>query len=283
MRANDGEAGFYQTFWLAEESIGKAVEAAYALLHAEGFSDTTIVDYDWALPADEAIEIIPGKRYETARYKWHQEPFEPYFMMPNGIVPARSGHSYDIDDIRDALAWTKDEDNYFVLEACIGRAQLWRRFNDAADCFPPSARLEIVAHGHWSDDSRTLFMSCPKAWDGKDMRAFLDSELEHIVFNGHVEIAFVGDSDRSVLRLTDHKTLLCTSYDKAVVNAVGDTLMDLPIVAWQDFRNLGGGFTHVHYAWPGTPDRDGFIRRLENSGFSLRHVREENYLDASPE
>jgi hypothetical protein len=187
------------------------------------------------------------------------------FRWPRGVVPDFT----DAARTDMAAGWTRRAaDGLAVIEAQVGGDQLGEIFLELVERLPVADNLEVKVMGHHDDAGTTEVWLSPHL-DVKRAIRFLDDHDVELVDNGHVELSLYLRSERSTLRLTEHKTLLWLSEDPAAADRFVRWLGELEVPRAPQLVTAAD-LVHFHYRPARSRPRGKLVDRLRR--LRLRRV-----------
>jgi len=148
------------------------------------------------------------------------------FRWPIGVVPTLAGAAALGDASR---GWVeRASDHLFVIEAQTEADQLVDLFLGLIERLPAADNLEVRVLEHFEDAGATDVWLTSRV-DARRILRFLDDHDDELVGNGHLELSVYVRRHKATLRLTEHKTVLWLSEDRALADDVRRWLGELAV------------------------------------------------------
>ncbi len=153
------------------------------------------------------------------------------------------------------------EPELVVVEAQVGAAQVVDVFLGLVEKLPAADNVEVRLMHHFEEAGRTEVWLSPRIGGRRALR-FLDGYERDLINNGGVEVAVYVRAEQSTLRLTEHKTILWLSRDRATFARTVAALRSLGLRQVAAPATLGS-VPHFHYRPAGARDRATLARILD--------------------
>lgn len=153
------------------------------------------------------------------------------------------------------------EPELVAVEAQVGAAQVVDVFLGLIEKLPAADNVEVRLMHHFDDAGRTEVWLSPRIGGRRALR-FLDGYERDLIDNGGVEVAVYVRAEQSTLRLTEHKTILWLSRDRATEARTVAALRALGVRRLPSLVTLASA-PHFHYRPAAARDRATLARILE--------------------
>jgi len=148
------------------------------------------------------------------------------FAWPRGIVP-QLGQTAALVGAR--RGWVvRPDPQRLVIEAQTDREHLQDLYLGLVERLPSADNLEVRVLGHFEDRGATDVWLTSRV-NANKIVAFLDDRDDDTIANGHVELSIYVRSAKATLRLTEHKTVVWISDDRALEAEVTGWLAALAV------------------------------------------------------
>ncbi len=165
-----------------------------------------------------------------------------------------------------------------IVEAQVRAGELGEAFLGWIEKLPTADNLEVRLLHYFEEKAQTEVWLTPRI-GVKQVLRFLDAHDRELIDNGFVELAVYLRQEGSTLRLTEHKTLVWTSFDDSTVARTEQTLAALGVRRADKLFELSP--SHFHSRPAGTRPREALgkylykqrlrmVDRLDEQGHSLQ-------------
>lgn len=196
------------------------------------------------------------------------------FAWPAGVVP-QIGHSAAVAGARAGFVEHADP-KLFILEAMVEAEAIVDTFLGLIERLPSADNLEVRVLDHFEDKGATDVWLTSRV-NGKKILSFLDDFDTELIENGHVQLSVYIRAAKATLRLTEHKTVVWLSDDRALEADVTRWLGELKLSRLPRLERVTG-VPHFHYRGPKTRDR----KKLGEELYRQRLRRVDTVRPAAP-
>lgn len=261
--------GCFATYWHAGE-LGESLAAA--LRHSEAELQLAepraqSVGAGPDEPPEDFLDVGDGLFAAKKVPCWSLSPEDSDFVLPTGVVFAEEGTPFDLEEVVEARSAGAEED-YCWAELVVDDRRLRDVFLAQFSHLPIADGLEIRTLGHWDDAGITqVWIGDREKFHGIYIWRFLEEHWPDLVDNGFIELAVYSRQTDSILRLTEHKTILFTAGSPAERDRFVQKSEELGYRETDPFRSIVNECVHYHYRPPESMSRSDLLAALESWGF----------------
>jgi hypothetical protein len=242
-------AGHAKLVAAAGTHVGEAIHDA-----CRHVPNSWVVGVDTALDADIPLGESVGKGHVV---DLADTPVATSYRWPTGVTP-RLGHDAALAAARTGFC-TVPRPDLFVIEAqCTGDA-IVDLYLGMIERLPSADNLEIrVLHHFDAADATDVWLT--SRINTRKVIALLDDHDE-LIEHGHVELSVYARAQHATLRLTEHKTVVWLSNDRALESDVVRWLGELGVSRVDTLVTVRDA-AHFHYRPAASRTRDKLATEL---------------------
>ena len=175
----------------------------------------------------------------------------PSLHWPTGILPAL-GHTGPLAGAK--RGWVEHADPAkLVIEAQTDKEHVVDLFLGLVEKLPAADNLEVRVLDHFEDSGKTEVWLTSRV-NAKKIIGFLDDHEEDLIFNGHIELSIYVRAHKGTLRLTEHKTVVWISDERALQTEMAGWLAELEVPRAESLTRVVA-VPHFHYRLAKSRDR----------------------------
>lgn len=225
------------------EHMGEAI--AEAQHHGGGWAVAVEHASDGDIPLGESVGkghvVMLGDAPPVSTFHW-----------PVGVLPALGASGDALGNAR--AGWTvRPNDQLLVIEAQTEAPKLTDLFLGLVERLPAADNLEVRVLDHFEDTNVTDVWLTSRINAKKALR-FLDDHDDELLGNGHLELSIYVRAHKATLRLTEHKTVVWLSEQRALEAEVTRWLGELGVPHDPGFVTVAAA-PHFHYRPAKSRDR----------------------------
>ncbi len=242
-------AGHARLVAAAGTHVGEAIHSACRQL-----PDSWPVAVDTALDADIPLGESVGKGHVV---QLGDAAVATSYRWPTGVVP-RLGHDAALAAARTGFC-TVPRPDLFVIEAQCTADKLVDVFLGLVERMPSADNLEVRVLDHF-EPADTTDVWLTSRLNTRKVIALLDDHDE-LIEHGHVELSVYARAQHATLRLTEHKTVVWLSNDRALETDVVRWLGELGVPRVDALVTVRDA-AHFHYRPATSRTRDKLVTEL---------------------